>query len=175
MELQFKSSDIELVKRLGKRNKIVRPILVTFTTLGRKIELLKNKKKLNNLPIYIKEDYSPNILEKRKLLQEEYKSRREQGENIILKYDKIVCLNRKKVQLPIQHYERRKKEKEKEHDTNSPVRNKRRKPESPLSAQHSRDQSNSSKAVKNNKTTMEAFINRTDEIRRDKQRNEAEQ
>lgn len=95
MQIPCEQRDIELVRRLGKRNGKIRPVALTVTTMGLKIKILRNKKSLENSNIYIKEDYSPNILQKRKELQEEFRSRREQGENIILKRDKIISLENK--------------------------------------------------------------------------------
>ncbi|KAI5631952.1 hypothetical protein NE865_15333 [Phthorimaea operculella] len=85
--------EIENVSRIGKyiENKL-RPIVVTMTTTGRKLEILKKKKTLEETGIYLKEDFPPNILLKRKELQEELKKERESGKRVALHYDKIVTL-----------------------------------------------------------------------------------
>lgn len=95
MKIQFDKYELESVGRMGKFSKEkARPIIVTLTTLGRKIELLRNKKTLHNSSIYIKEDFTQKVLQKRKELQPELQEKRAQGLTAILKYDKIVILNR---------------------------------------------------------------------------------
>lgn len=86
---------IESVRRLGKKGGKVRPIVVTMLTMGLKIQILKNKKKLETTPYYIKEDFPLDVLNKRKALQVEVEKEREQGKKAILKYDKIVILDNK--------------------------------------------------------------------------------
>lgn len=88
--------EIETVTRIGKNNGRTRPVVVTITTTSRKLELLRKKKALENTNIYIKEDYSPAVLQKRKELQEELKRERESGKMVALRYDKIVTLNSQK-------------------------------------------------------------------------------
>lgn len=63
--------------------------------MGLKIEILKNRKCLEELKVYIKEDYTSKILHKRKELQKELNARKQQGENVALRHDRIIILNRK--------------------------------------------------------------------------------
>ncbi|KOB58220.1 Endonuclease-reverse transcriptase, partial [Operophtera brumata] len=61
-----------LEKQTWKRNmKEIRPrpMIVTFSTLGIKIKILKRKGELKDSQYYLKEDYSNYVLEKRKELQ----------------------------------------------------------------------------------------------------------
>ncbi|CAG4953632.1 unnamed protein product [Colias eurytheme] len=83
---------IESVRRLGIRSDKVRPIVITLLTMGMKIQILRNKKMLENSPYYIKEDFTLDVLNKRKELQREIAMLREQGKNAIIKYDKVVIL-----------------------------------------------------------------------------------
>lgn len=94
MKIKLMQSEIEAVTRRGKKeeNK-VRPIALTLTTLGKKIQILKNKKTLEQTCYYLKEDFSPEILEKRRNLAEEVQKLRKEGQNAVLKYDRIVVLN----------------------------------------------------------------------------------
>lgn len=94
MENKCGKQEIESVRRIGKIGERARPIIISFTTMGRKIELLKNKKALD--PYYVTEDYPPKVLEKRKQLKEELNKEIEQGKNAVLIYDKIVILKNKK-------------------------------------------------------------------------------
>ncbi|XP_046976530.1 uncharacterized protein LOC124542645 [Vanessa cardui] len=78
-------------RRMGKHLEgKVRPIVVTFTTYGRKITILKNKKCIQNKTIYIKEDYPPQVLEARKKLQEKLKKEKKDGKIAYLRYDKPI-------------------------------------------------------------------------------------
>ncbi|CAH2088828.1 unnamed protein product [Euphydryas editha] len=86
---------IETVRRLGKKGEKVRPIVVTLTTMGLKIKVLKNKKNLATSPYYIKEDFPLEVINKRKELQNELKKERELGNRAIIKYDKLIILNEK--------------------------------------------------------------------------------
>lgn len=95
MKIPCERRDIELVKRIGKQTGQTRPIVLTLCTMGLKIQILKNRKYLENSKIYIKEDYTPKILQKRKELQDEFRARKEKGENVALRYDQIITLNRK--------------------------------------------------------------------------------
>ncbi|KOB58126.1 Endonuclease-reverse transcriptase, partial [Operophtera brumata] len=95
MQIKCDLIDIESVRRLGRRNEKVRPVVVTFTTLGKKIEILRNKTTLEKTSYYVKEDFPVEILKKRRDLQERLKELREQGSRAVLKYDKIIILNNK--------------------------------------------------------------------------------
>lgn len=55
---------------------------------------MKNKT-LEGANLYVKADYTQSVLQKRKDLQEELKKKREQGENVVLRYDKIITLKGK--------------------------------------------------------------------------------
>lgn len=98
MNIDCHRGEIEEVRRLGRKSDKMRPIIVTLTTVGRKIEILKNKKSLDGSSVYLKEDYSQKVLEKRKQLQEELKREREAGKNVALRYDKIVELKKYRVE-----------------------------------------------------------------------------
>lgn len=97
MEVQCQKWEIETVIRRGKKNGQIRPVVVTITTTSRKIELLRKKKALQSTNIYIKEDYSPAVLQKRKELQEECNREWESGKKVAIHYDKIVTLRPKNV------------------------------------------------------------------------------
>ncbi|KAJ8727744.1 hypothetical protein PYW07_001863 [Mythimna separata] len=89
-------NDIEAVQRRGKKVEgKVRPVVITFTTLGMKIKALKNKNHLENCEYYIKQDYPKNILEKRAELKNQAKLETEKGNKVVLKYDKLIILENK--------------------------------------------------------------------------------
>ena len=93
--LKLCCSDIQEVRRIGKKTEKHRPVAVTFTTLGTKIKIMKRKGALKGTIYYIKEDYPHHVLEKRKNLQEQVKIEKEKGNKAIIKYDKLVILKQK--------------------------------------------------------------------------------
>ncbi|GBP51487.1 hypothetical protein EVAR_44462_1 [Eumeta japonica] len=77
LSVKLNYSDIQEIKRIGKKEERLRPIVVTFSTLGTKIKIMKQKRALKDTNYYIKEDYPKYVLEKRKELQEQLKLERE--------------------------------------------------------------------------------------------------
>ncbi|KOB64512.1 Endonuclease-reverse transcriptase [Operophtera brumata] len=84
--------DVEEVKRLGKKEIRPRPMVVTFSTLGIKIKILKRKGALKDSQYYLKEDYPKYVLEKRKEFQVQLQLEREKGNTSVIKYDKLIIL-----------------------------------------------------------------------------------
>ncbi|CAH2103522.1 unnamed protein product [Euphydryas editha] len=95
MKMSCDISDIEYIRRIGKKQATPRPIIVTFLTMGKKLETIRNRKYLKGSKYNINEDFPRHILEKRKNLQAELQKQREQGKFAVLKYDKIVILNKR--------------------------------------------------------------------------------
>lgn len=98
MKIPCEKSEIESIRRMGKKGENPRPIAVTFSTLGKKLQVLYKKKTLDNSSYYLKEDYSKNVLEKRKNLQEELKKLKGEGKRAMLKQDKIVIITKTNVE-----------------------------------------------------------------------------
>lgn len=96
MGVTCQKEEIDNTQRIGKKNGKCRPIRVTLTTTWKKIEILKKKKTLDDLSIYIKEDFPPKVLQKRKELQQQLKIERDQGKKVVLRYDKIVNIQQHK-------------------------------------------------------------------------------
>ncbi|XP_045451531.1 uncharacterized protein LOC123660513 [Melitaea cinxia] len=90
LSLKLDCRDIQEIKRVGKKGEKPRPVIVTFSTLGSKISILKQKRLLKDTQYYFNEDYPKYILEKRKELQEEANREREKGNKVTIKYDKLV-------------------------------------------------------------------------------------
>lgn len=86
--------DIKEVKRIGKKGEKSRPIIITFSTLGIKIDIFRQRNMLKDSGYYITEDYPQNILEKRKKLQEQARIEKEKGKIVTIKYDKLVIRER---------------------------------------------------------------------------------
>lgn len=96
MKIECNKFQLESVRRLGKRREKARPVVVTLTNTHTKIALLKNKNSLENTGIYIKQDFPPQVLKKRKELKVELEEARTQGKRAVLRYDKLVILTDKK-------------------------------------------------------------------------------
>ncbi|XP_052746787.1 uncharacterized protein LOC128199747 [Bicyclus anynana] len=92
MKISCTDLDIQSLRRIGKKSEKIRPVIVTFSTLKRKIEILRNKKSLETQNCYIKEDFPPNILAKRRELQNKAKEEREKGKKVFIKYDKLIII-----------------------------------------------------------------------------------
>ncbi|KAI8422790.1 hypothetical protein MSG28_006535 [Choristoneura fumiferana] len=87
--------DIQEIKRIGKKGDRPRPIIVTFSTFGTKINILKRSSSLKDTVYYITEDYPQHILEKRKELQEQARIEKEKGKSVIIKYDKLIIRDKR--------------------------------------------------------------------------------
>lgn len=108
-------NEIEIVRRIGKQNDgKIRPINLTLTTYGKKIMILKNKKMLEQTNVYLKEDFSPKILEVRKSLHEQLQKERSEGKIAYLRYDRIVIRepnqNHRNLNVPISYSNAKKRE-----------------------------------------------------------------
>lgn len=95
LSVKIDARDLQAIRRIGKKADNPRPVAVTFTTLGTKIEILKHKAGLKDSLYYIKEDYPQQVLKKRKELQAQVRIEREKGNTAIIKYDKLVILKNK--------------------------------------------------------------------------------
>lgn len=92
MGVQCTLLEIQALRRIGRKGAKTRPVILTLTTLGRKIEILKKWKNLQNTDYTIAEDYPPKILEKRKALYEQAKVEKDKGNKVLIKYDRLVIL-----------------------------------------------------------------------------------
>lgn len=90
MNVGCTNQDISSIWRKGKKGENTRPIIVSFNSLSKKIEVIKKKKSLQQFNIYLSEDFPFKIIQKRKELREELKQLLEQGKEAYLKYDKII-------------------------------------------------------------------------------------
>lgn len=104
MKISCQKEDLENIRRLGKNSGKIRPIIVTMSRMGKKIELLKNKNALNNTSYYIKQDFPPDVIEERKKLQHQLKVEKEKGNTAFIKYNKLIILPK-----PNQQNERQKR------------------------------------------------------------------
>ncbi|CAK1594407.1 unnamed protein product [Parnassius mnemosyne] len=90
IKVEIQQSELQALRRLGKKGHKTRPISVMFTTLGKKISILKNKNKLENTNIYIKHEFPAKILKIREELKIQQQKENEKGNIAYIKYDKLV-------------------------------------------------------------------------------------
>lgn len=94
-EVPLESNEISNVYRIGKRvNNKNRPVVVSLTTLWKKHLILKKKSKLNP-GIYVKEDYTKEILEQRRQLQPKVDEEKKKGNIAYIKHDKVMVITPK--------------------------------------------------------------------------------
>lgn len=99
--------ELQALRRIGRKGTKTRPTVLTLTTLGRKIEIQKQWRTLTNTKYSIAEDYPPKVLEIRKTLLEKAKIEKENGNKVIIKYDKLIVLPQ--IQQDIEPHETRNK------------------------------------------------------------------
>ncbi|XP_026488654.1 uncharacterized protein LOC113404903 [Vanessa tameamea] len=90
ININVEAFEINNIYRIGKRSPGVkpRPVLLSFVNAWKKNEIMKVRKNLKD--IYVTEDYTKEVLEKRKLLQTRLNEERNKGNFAYLKYDKLV-------------------------------------------------------------------------------------
>ncbi|KAL1447323.1 hypothetical protein WDU94_006578 [Cyamophila willieti] len=96
MKVELKIEEIDYLKRLG-REKIAgktRGILVTLTTIRKKMEIIRNTRELKNTNISVREHFSKEVADKRKELWNEAKVLRKEGKYAVVKFDKLVVKER---------------------------------------------------------------------------------
>lgn len=90
IDVNIENFDINRMYRIGKKaTEKVRPVLISFTTYNKKIEVLRNKKKTTE-NTYITEDYSKETLQKRKELLPQLKEEREKGNEAYIRNNKLI-------------------------------------------------------------------------------------
>lgn len=90
MKVDVKPEELDKVRRVGKaENGKGRLIIVSFTTIRRKIEVMSQGKQLKGTTIRIQEDFPKEVTQTRKNLYSTMKSFRDQGRSAVLKYDKL--------------------------------------------------------------------------------------
>ncbi|GBP56023.1 hypothetical protein EVAR_97444_1 [Eumeta japonica] len=90
LNLSVEENEVNRLYRLGKNkaeNK-QRPVLLSFINGWKKDQIIKNKKSLKE--IYISDDYSKEVIEKRKALLPQLLEEKKKGNIAYLKYDKLV-------------------------------------------------------------------------------------
>lgn len=87
--INISKQDINKAYRIGGKEKEARPTLINFVCKWKRNEVLKYKKKLPK-DVYVKEDFTKEVLEKRKQLLPQLEEERNKGRIAYLKYDKLI-------------------------------------------------------------------------------------
>lgn len=98
LKSDIKLQEIDFITRMGPSKKGTdkpRGVLVSLTTLRRKINLLGLKRNLKGTNIYITEHFTREVTQKRKPLLEEAKKLRSEGKFAQVRYDKLYVEDRK--------------------------------------------------------------------------------
>lgn len=95
MKISTLELELQAVRRVGRKGERPRPISVTFSTLGKKIKILQNKRQLEGTNLYIKEEYPAKILKAREELKQKQKEEFDKGNIAIIRYDKLVIKDKK--------------------------------------------------------------------------------
>ena len=91
LNIPFEKRDIDVIYRIGKKdtkNEKIRPILIKLANNWMRNEIMVNKKKLKDA--YASEDYTKEVMEKRRELIPKLKEERIKGNFAILKNDKLI-------------------------------------------------------------------------------------
>lgn len=91
LNITLEKTEVNKIYRIGKPIKQEgkpRPILISFVNSWKKQEILKNKRKFKQL--FISEDFSKEVLEKRKLLKLKLIEELKNGKIAYLKYDQLI-------------------------------------------------------------------------------------
>lgn len=91
MELKVQRYEIDNCFRLGRRNPKYsgRPVLIKLTSEWRKWEILKRSHMLKGRKLFVDEDYTKEVMEKRKQLIPTMMNLRKEKKHVILKKDKM--------------------------------------------------------------------------------------
>ena len=91
LNIEIEERDINNIYRIGKKNNEsnkTRPILMKLVNNWKKNEILRNKKKFKD--IYVSEEYTKEVLIKRRQLLPKLQEERSKGNFAILKQDRLV-------------------------------------------------------------------------------------
>lgn len=108
LKLDPRKIELERAHRTGKSSETAtrpRPIVVKFLRYKDKVEVLSLAKELKGTNIYINEDFSEAVRQKRKDLLPAMKAARERGDLAYLRYDKLIV--RQSTQKPQERKSRR--------------------------------------------------------------------
>ncbi|CAG4945594.1 unnamed protein product [Colias eurytheme] len=87
--MEINKRDINKAFRLGKDKGKARPILVNMLNVWKRNEVLRNRKSLPKT-VFVKEDFSKEVLEKRRELIPQLKEERKKGRIAFIQHDKLI-------------------------------------------------------------------------------------
>ncbi|KAI8483400.1 hypothetical protein Bbelb_388630 [Branchiostoma belcheri] len=95
LRLNTDNIEIEQAHRNGKPGEQPRPIVVKFLRYKDKQNILRQAKMLKGTQIFINEDFSDKIRQKRKDLQPALRAARERGQVAYIRFDKLIISDRR--------------------------------------------------------------------------------
>lgn len=90
LQIETSKEEINFISRIGPKGNVNNPILVGFTSLIKKGEILRSCNKLKGFQISICEDFPKEVTIKRKELIPQLKQLRQEKSHVVLKYDKLI-------------------------------------------------------------------------------------
>ncbi|KOB74965.1 Endonuclease-reverse transcriptase [Operophtera brumata] len=95
LNVKLETYDINKMHRLGKPiSGKIRPLLISLTTNGKKIESLQNKTKMP-INTYMTEDFSKETMQKRKELQSQLREEKDKGNEVFIRNNKVIVKQKK--------------------------------------------------------------------------------
>lgn len=89
LRITLEASDVSKIHRIGPiKEKKIRPVLISFANNWKKSEILKMKRNLKDG--YITEDFTKEVLEKRRELKPKLIEERAKGNTAYFKYDQLI-------------------------------------------------------------------------------------
>ncbi|KAI5697321.1 hypothetical protein M8J75_003765 [Diaphorina citri] len=90
MKINIQLHEIDRIKRVGRKvSSEGRLVIVTLTTIRRKIDIIRNRRELRGTTVRIQEDFTKEVVEARKRLYPQLKMMREKGRKAVMRYDKL--------------------------------------------------------------------------------------
>lgn len=91
---EFTLLELDFCRRLGNHSTKARPVLLAVTTQRRRFEILRNRGKLKDSNIFIREDSSPEDRKQEKELLAEMLRLRKEGKYAVLRSGKLIVRDR---------------------------------------------------------------------------------
>ena len=87
--VKLSRADFTRAHRVQSKTDGPRPIVAKFTSCRKREEMLKEKKHLRGTNYFVMEDFSKRVIEERKILYEEARKKRTDGENAHVRFNRL--------------------------------------------------------------------------------------
>ena len=89
-QVKCENTEIDFIKRLGRKSNKIRPVLVGLTSWRKKMLIMQNKKLLKGSNLILVDDLPKDILQKQKELVPIMQKFRKEGRKAFIKFDEIM-------------------------------------------------------------------------------------